>query len=212
SIKAREAHGDIDLLFDEAAMVQAESQEWSTEPDSSRAGLALERGPVKRPARALQKLVRLYGRDVAMLTDLVRCTVIAEDLRQVEALMEALEARSVVGLAEAEKRGRGGGEGNPVLDKSQGERTMRITAIKNRFDESYDDDKSGGYRDLSLNVEVGWRMEEGMVSFEKVQDWGRFECQRHICEIQVRLRSQHHQIVSKGLHTRYVELRNQQNT
>jgi hypothetical protein len=27
-------------------------------------------------------------------------------------------------------------------------------------------------------------MKEGVVSFEKVQDWGRLDCQRHICEIQ----------------------------
>eukprot|EP00290_Baffinella_frigidus_P042402 CAMPEP_0180299312 /NCGR_PEP_ID=MMETSP0988-20121125/22016_1 /TAXON_ID=697907 /ORGANISM="non described non described, Strain CCMP2293" /LENGTH=99 /DNA_ID=CAMNT_0022279051 /DNA_START=1 /DNA_END=297 /DNA_ORIENTATION=+ len=64
----------------------------------SRPTLALKRGPIKKPDRALQKLVRVYGRDVAMLTDLVRCTVLAEDLKQVEALMATLEARSVVGL------------------------------------------------------------------------------------------------------------------
>jgi len=222
--KARQAHGDIDLLFDEASMVNEPfldmmasvvagvggvdgegwrevhpgSKEWTGE-SGSRPGLALKRGPVKRPERALQKLVRVYGRDVAMLTDLVRCTVLAEDLRQVEALMATLEARSVVGLAGA-------------ANTSDGEEMFRITAIKNRFDESYDDTMSGGYRDLSLNVEVGWVMKEGLVSFEKVRDWGRLVCQRHICEIQVRLRSQHHQIVSKGLHIRYVELRNRQNT
>jgi len=27
-------------------------------------------------------------------------------------------------------------------------------------------------------------MKEGLVSFQKVRDWGRLECQRHICEIQ----------------------------
>ena len=32
--------------------------------------------------------------------------------------------------------------------------------------------------------QVGWVMEEGVVSFEKVQDWGPLQCQRHICEIQ----------------------------
>jgi hypothetical protein len=53
-----------------------------------------------------------------------------------------------------------------------------------RFDASYDDSNSGGYRDLSLSVEVGWTIEEAVVSFEKVQDWGRLKCQRHICEIQ----------------------------
>eukprot|EP00290_Baffinella_frigidus_P041768 CAMPEP_0180287810 /NCGR_PEP_ID=MMETSP0988-20121125/13621_1 /TAXON_ID=697907 /ORGANISM="non described non described, Strain CCMP2293" /LENGTH=842 /DNA_ID=CAMNT_0022262261 /DNA_START=659 /DNA_END=3183 /DNA_ORIENTATION=+ len=103
SIKARQAHGDIDLLFDEAAMVnepfldlmaslvagivgtpgcgsltRAGSEEWSGRifspsdfNPSERPAMALKRGPIKKPARALQKLVRLYGRDVAMLTDLV---------------------------------------------------------------------------------------------------------------------------------------------
>jgi len=87
--KARQAHGDIDLLFDEAAMVNepfldlmtslvATSAVATSEVATSEvagthgsAGLVLERGPVKKPARALQKLVRVYGRDVAMLTDLV---------------------------------------------------------------------------------------------------------------------------------------------
>ncbi|KAJ1473643.1 hypothetical protein T484DRAFT_1835297, partial [Baffinella frigidus] len=86
SIKARQAHGNINLLFDEAAMVNEPFLDLIASLVSGivrNIGLALLRGPVKRPARALQKLVRLYGRDVAMLTDLVRCTVIAEDLRQV---------------------------------------------------------------------------------------------------------------------------------
>ncbi|KAJ1479291.1 hypothetical protein T484DRAFT_1959194, partial [Baffinella frigidus] len=166
SVKARQAHGNIDLLFDEAAMVNepfldlmtslvagigstdgrggtlikqqsvtlAWSEEWSAE--ASKASLALKRGPVKKPARALQKLVRLYKRDVAMLTDLVRCTVLAEDLRQVEALMATLAARSVVGPTGAEKGGRGAGGEDPMLemDKSDGGKIFRITAIKNRFD------------------------------------------------------------------------------
>ncbi|KAJ1472098.1 hypothetical protein T484DRAFT_1976202, partial [Baffinella frigidus] len=82
--------------------------------------LALMRGPVKKPDRALQKLVRVYGRDVAMLTDLVRCTVLAEDLRQVEALMGMLDARSVVGLAEVGLREEEeeGDEEEPTLDDS----------------------------------------------------------------------------------------------
>ena len=108
-----------------------------------------------------------------MLTDLVRCTVLAEDLRQVtphceggastpyrgttcslqqllekvrsalglrdciprkvETLMATLEARSVVGLAGAEKRGGRGDEDDAILVKSDGETIFRITAIKNRF-------------------------------------------------------------------------------
>ncbi|KAJ1466406.1 hypothetical protein T484DRAFT_2484996 [Baffinella frigidus] len=146
SIKARQAHGDIDLLFKEAATVNEpfldliaslvadiESTDGTAGESDASAGMALKRGPVKKPARALQKLVRLYGRDVAMLTDLVRGTVLAEDLRQVEALIATLAARSVVGLAGAEKRRGGGGEEDPMLDTSDGEGVFRITAIKNRL-------------------------------------------------------------------------------
>ncbi|KAJ1477990.1 hypothetical protein T484DRAFT_1962043, partial [Baffinella frigidus] len=148
-------------------------------------GMALKRGPIKKPARALQKLVRLYGRDVAMLTDLVRCTVVAEDLREVEALITRLHSWSVVGLA-----------GVVAMNEEGSEEEL---VELNTFDPRYDDASSGGYRDLSISVEVGWVMEEGLVSFKRVRDWEALECQRHICEIQVHLRSQHAQI-TEGLH------------
>jgi hypothetical protein len=78
----------------------------------------------------------------------------ASTARQVEALITTLDALSVVGLAAVAARGEEGDEVALVLDNSDDERIFRITAIKNRFDESYDDNKSGGYRDLSLSVEV----------------------------------------------------------
>lgn len=181
--KARQVHGDINLLFNEASMVNEPFLDLMAslvaglggvggeEEASGRHALALKRGPIKKPDRALQKLVRVYGRDVAMLTDLVRCTVLVEDLSQVEALMATLNARSVVGLAAVAPRGEEADEegdemvllqdnsdvAGPVRGGEQlpvPERILRITAIKNRFDERYDDSKSGGYRDLSLSVEV----------------------------------------------------------
>ena len=33
-------------------------------------------------------------------------------------------------------------------------------------------------------TQVGWVMEEGLVSFQKVRDWGALQCQQHICEVQ----------------------------
>ncbi|KAJ1474813.1 hypothetical protein T484DRAFT_1910814, partial [Baffinella frigidus] len=123
--KARQAHEDIDLLFDEAAMVTAPVNEPFMDLIASMVaavgpveGLVLKRGPVKKPERALQKLVRVYGRDVAMLTDLVRCSVIAEDLRQVEALMSSLDARSVVGLVGLARRSE---DGDPSVSRNQEE-------------------------------------------------------------------------------------------
>ncbi|KAJ1471004.1 hypothetical protein T484DRAFT_1916924, partial [Baffinella frigidus] len=57
--------------------------------------------------------------------------------------------------------------------------------------------------------EVGWTIKDGAVFFENVQDWNALECQHHICEIQVHLRSAHQELIgATGLHQRYVELRN----
>ncbi len=41
-----------------------------------------------------------------------------------------------------------------------------------------------GYRDLCLNVEVGWTLQKGVVQFEAVQNWVDMECRTLICEIQ----------------------------
>ena len=77
--------------------------------------------------------------------------------------MVTLEARSVVGLEEEglreEEGGQEGDESGPVhrSEVSDDPRILRITASHCRFDESYDVSKSGGYRDLSLSVEVATR-------------------------------------------------------
>ena len=85
--------------------------------------------------------------------------------------MATLEARSVVGLAEMGRMEEEDGEEDPMLDalgirEKKGNKTdsmldavddekiLRITAIHNSFDASYDDGKSGGYRHLSVSVEV----------------------------------------------------------
>ena len=74
--------------------------------------------------------------------------------------MVILEARSVVGLAEAGIREEEGDEEDPMLDAVDDEKILRITAIHNRFDASYDDGKSGGYRHLSVSVEVATHLTE----------------------------------------------------
>ena len=88
--------------------------------------------------------------------------------------MATLEARSVVGLVEVGLREEAGDAGRddegdeqgdeeiPILDASNDARIFRITAIHCRFDESYDDSKSGGYRDLSLSVEVSHQISIGL--------------------------------------------------
>jgi hypothetical protein len=85
----------------------------------------------------------------------------------------------------------------PGKQLDTGDQLFRITSIENRFDSSYGDEESMGYRDLALNIEasVVWLISSvshsGMVSFQKVRDWRRLRCITHICEIQVRTRAIH---------------------
>jgi len=53
-----------------------------------------------------------------------------------------------------------------------------------RLDANYNDLASMGYRDLCLNVEVGWTLQNGVVHFEQVKNWVDLECKTLICEIQ----------------------------
>ena len=75
----------------------------------------------------------------------------------------------------------------PTKDQTVERKMIRITRIKNRFDPEYDAAKiSQGYRDLSLNVEVGWIKHEKGLEFLPVDEWAtRSGAKRHICEIQV---------------------------
>ena len=84
-------------------------------------------GPIKKPERALQKLVRLYDRNPACLTDIVRCTIVAAGIREAAGFLRMLMDRSVVGMsnAYADESERDGLEDDQT-------RTMRITQVKNR--------------------------------------------------------------------------------
>ncbi len=62
-----------------------------------------------------------------------------------------------------------------------GDEIFRITALQNRFDPSCDDSANMGYRDLALNIEVGWLSRDN-VPFQKVRDRRRVNCMTHICE------------------------------
>jgi hypothetical protein len=85
-----------------------------------------------------------------------------------------------------------------------GDEIFRITALENRFDPSCDDSANMGYRDLALNIEVGWLSRDN-VSFQKVRDRRRVNCMTHICEIQIRTRAINECAVEG--HQEYFELR-----
>ena len=75
---------------------------------------------------------------------------------------------------------------SPQLGRPE-RKMIRITRVKNRFDLEYDaTELSQGYRDLSLNVEVGWIKHDTGLEFIPVNEWmSRTGVKRHICEIQV---------------------------
>jgi len=189
--KARQKITDLDLLMDRAAAINESFQDLVSEIGfngcsiNHSAGLEFIAGPVKQPTRTLQKLVRRYRRDVGCLTDLVRCTVVADSLENVKDFLQLLCSLSVVGL-------------DCAFEEEQlntGDEIFMITALENRFDPSYADETSMGYRDLALNVEVCWLISNGIVSFQKVRDWQQINCCTHICEIQVRTRAIHERAV-----------------
>ena len=81
-----------------------------SEEEERRGDLVMLRGPVKKPERALQKCVRVYRRDTACLTDLVRCTIVAQTIQQVHELLSAIISMSVVHTRVEDGAGRSGGE------------------------------------------------------------------------------------------------------
>jgi ppGpp synthetase/RelA/SpoT-type nucleotidyltranferase len=205
--KARQKSTDLDLLMLNAGTINEKFQDLVSAIGSQNQNTRLEfvLGPVKQPMRTLQKVVRRYRRDVGCLTDLVRCTVVAESLGNVEDFLQLLYPKSVVGLDSSfEEEGKGSRQ-RLREQPDTGDQIFRITALENRFDPSYDAEKSMGYRHLVLNVEVGWLISDGLVAFQKVCDWRRLNCHTHICEIQVRTRAIHEWAVER--HQEYLILR-----
>jgi hypothetical protein len=212
--KARQKITDLDLLMANAGAINEAFQDLMSGIGfngcsiNHSSGLEFIAGPVKQPTRTLQKLVRRYRRDVGCLTDLVRCTVIADSLENVKDFLHLIYSISVVGLdTSLEEQGQGSRQRpRERLGKQvdTGDEIFRITALENRFDPSYDDRANMGYRDLSLNIEVGWLSRDN-VSFQKVRDWRRLNCMTHICEIQIRTRAIHGCAVEG--HEEYFKLR-----
>jgi hypothetical protein len=112
--KVRQRCSDIGVLFVRAAIINDVFQDYfrnlvnslnarrrevgtSAKSEEERRGdVVLVCGPVKKPERALQKCVRVFRRDAGCLTDLVRCTIVAQTIEQVYAIFSAIRSVSVV--------------------------------------------------------------------------------------------------------------------
>jgi hypothetical protein len=212
-VKLRQESTDLDLLIAKAGAINEKFLDLVSEiafngcSANHSCGLEFVAGPVKQPMRILQKLVRRYRRDVGRLTDLVRCTVIADSLENVKDFLELIYSISLVGLNSSYEEENGKDSRRRLGEQlDTRDQIFRITALENRFDPSYNDVGSMGYRDLALNIEVGWLVSKGLVAFQKVCDWQRLNCLTHICEIQIRTRAIH--VCALDGHEEYLVLRN----
>jgi len=142
------------------------------------------RGPIKQPARAIQKCVRVYGRDSGCLTDLVRATVIVESLAQVEEILSFLERSSIVGVNRTLKEL----SEEAVRENADEVVFFRMTRVKNYFeDDRTDSDANLTLKMLSINLEIGWIFENDKCMVLPVEDWDLKTAETHICELQVHL-------------------------
>jgi len=139
--KYRQFTKDIDVLFDEAAMLNDHFLDLIDRlMIHASNGRGFVRGPVKRPDRALQKVIRKYYRDPRCLTDLVRCCIILPSICDVSSCLTAILDKSAVGLQEESKK------------DGTSEKIFKLVKVKDRFT-AY---QPYGYRDICLNVEVAW--------------------------------------------------------
>ena len=111
----------------------------------------VERGPIKRPDRAFQKVVRKYYRDPRCLTDIVRCSIVLLSIGELGACLDSIFHKSIIGdgaASNSEDEVR-----QLLVGMEEGgwtDKLFKVTKIKDRLT----GDVKDGYRDICLNVEV----------------------------------------------------------
>ena len=107
----------------------------------------------------------------------MRCRVVFKDIRSILAFVQDIQSRSW------------GYDSAATQDGGVSPRIFKICGLKNRLDPDDDAVKTFGFRDLQLNLEVGFK--DGKI--EPCQEppgaaWGP-GVRQHICEVQVLLKS-----------------------
>ena len=136
------------------------------------------------PDRALQKVVRLFYRDSRCLTDIVRCVVLVSSIPDMKIILEEIVHKSVI--ASSTRDHSVGMETNEdeesLLSGSKNSQYFRLCKVKDRFTV----EEKIGYRDICLNIEVGWTIEsesENVLQFVTVDQFGKKGLRQHICEV-----------------------------
>ena len=154
------------------------------------------RGPIKKPDRAFQKVIRKYCRDVRCLTDLVRCCILPDSIDKVKHVLEQILELSV-------------NFGEKYKEDQYEETNLKIFKLCKIKD---DFTREGlGYRYICLNLEVGWTIESesgDKLHFVTVKDFDKkHHVRTHVCEVQLLLRSTYDLKVD-GCHDNFVKARN----
>jgi hypothetical protein len=100
----------------------------SAYPNACRVGGSLQT-PLKDPARAVQKALRVYANDVSLLMDICREVLVFHDLHDLHAVLHGIQEDAEV----------------------------KIMRVKNRLDPAYDSALSCGYRDVKINIRLETR-------------------------------------------------------
>ena len=105
-------------------------------------------------SRQLNPAYTRYGRQPSHLTDIVRCRILCEDIEHVLKVVKKIQSRAWE--PESQNSDASGACECRSYGSNVPERIFKICNIKNRFDPYYRPVQTFGFRDLQLNLEVGF--------------------------------------------------------
>lgn len=167
----------------------------------------LTRGPIKKPDRSLQKVVRKYFRDARCLTDIVRCVILFESIGDLQIVLEHFMKKCVLDNNVLPRSDSGfPHDEETLLGDDLEQKHFVLCQIKDRFTTQ----QAIGYRDICMHLEVGWTIlseSENYLHFVTVEDFGEKGIRTHICEVQLMLNSMYNLKIG-GCHENFVLARN----
>jgi hypothetical protein len=192
------------------------------------------RGPIKQPSRAISKIYRSYGGDVAKLTDVVRCTILCKEACHLIQIAESVlkhgfpaetktfsRCTKIFGelfnfCSSDVKDDDSDDEDAAPISEGQKEAAFVISRIRNRFDDSWtsNTESADGYRDLSFKLLIAFEESDcGGCWFVPVANWARKKRSENglhtmICELQLKLKGTLEGADMEKMHARYVKQRN----
>jgi hypothetical protein len=111
------------------------------------------------------------------LTDLVRCRIFFKEVGSILAFVQDIQKKAW------------GPRSTESQDQDNSPRIFKICGLKNRLNPDDDAEETFGFRDLQLNLEVGFQNGKIVPCQESsLAAWGP-GIKRHICEVQVLIKS-----------------------